>query len=542
MFRARDGFVLMMILTVLTGFLCVIFKIQKVEGLSNVYIHADGSTNPPSGLISSVDNVTYVLNASIGGLVVERDNIVVDGAGYTIQGSGYDSCTWWSGTGVDLDGRENVTVKNLEIWGFLYGVYVRNGSNCAIYCSRVISNFWGIGIVESSNTTICGNNVTANDWGIILFNCSKSNMVFDNYLAENWENIYLHKSSDQILSGNMINNNNNSFCFDIVGSEPRHFVHSVGASNLVNGKPVYYLVNQTDLVLNNTTHPQVGYLALVNCTNTMVDGLSLADTGPLLMLAYTSNSTIRNSVMTNSTARNWYGVLLESSCNNTFARNNITENDEGVYLRNSSFNTFSANNFMNNEAGIVFHSFSANNTLIGNNIANNEAGVGFEMSYNNTLAGNNITGNIRGIFLTCSSNNSIYENNITGSSGCNILLSYSFNNSFYHNNFLDNSKPVFLTGPEPNFWDDGYPSGGNYWSGYSDVDQYSGPYQNETGSDGIWDHPYVINEENQDNYPTVPEYSTSSIFLAIMISSFIAIAVYKKMKDKQRNTGISHNM
>ena len=52
-----------------------------------------------------------------------------------------------------------------------------------------------------------------------------------------------------------------------------------------------------------------------------------------------------------------------------------------------------------------------------------------------------------------------------------------------------------------NIWDDDYPSGGNYWSDYTGVDEYSGPYQNETGSDGIGDTPYVIDENNQDNYP-----------------------------------------
>jgi len=36
---------------------------------------------------------------------------VVDGASYFIQGT-------WSGTGMDLFGRNNVTIKNVEIKGF----------------------------------------------------------------------------------------------------------------------------------------------------------------------------------------------------------------------------------------------------------------------------------------------------------------------------------------------------------------------------------------------------------------------------------------
>jgi hypothetical protein len=58
------------------------------------------------------------------------------------------------------------------------------------------------------------------------------------------------------------------------------------------------------------------------------------------------------------------------------------------------------------------------------------------------------------------------------------------------------------------FWDDGYPSGGNYWSDYNGTDLYNGPYQNELGSDLIGDTPYpirpdIIGGQNQDNYPLV---------------------------------------
>jgi hypothetical protein len=53
----------------------------------------------------------------------------------------------------------------------------------------------------------------------------------------------------------------------------------------------------------------------------------------------------------------------------------------------------------------------------------------------------------------------------------------------------------------PNTWDNGYPSGGNYWSDNGGADSYSASYQNETGSDGIGDAPYVIDSNNTDRYP-----------------------------------------
>ncbi len=90
-----------------------------------------------------------------------------------------------------------------------------------------------------------------------------------------------------------------------------------------------------------------------------------------------------------------------------------------------------------------------------------------------------------------------------------VLSSY---NKLYHNNLINNTQQVFswdqgLPYQSVNTWDDGYPSGGNYWSDYTDVDEKSGPYQDQPGSDGIWDHPYVIDVDNTDNYPLVEPWS-----------------------------------
>lgn len=74
------------------------------------------------------------------------------------------------------------------------------------------------------------------------------------------------------------------------------------------------------------------------------------------------------------------------------------------------------------------------------------------------------------------------------------------NNSIYHNNFINNIYHVSTYGSE-NTWDNGYPSGGNYWSGYNGSDTKSGGHQNQTDSDGIGDTPLVFDSNNKDNYP-----------------------------------------
>jgi len=57
-----------------------------------------------------------------------------------------------------------------------------------------------------------------------------------------------------------------------------------------------------------------------------------------------------------------------------------------------------------------------------------------------------------------------------------------------------------------NSWDDGYPSGGNYWINYTAADQCSGPSQDVcTGPDGIADRPYHF-QNATDKYPQIRAY------------------------------------
>jgi parallel beta-helix repeat protein len=116
---------------------------------------------------------------------------------------------------------------------------------------------------------------------------------------------------------------------------------------------------------------------------------------------------------------------------------------------------------------------------------------------------------VRGIDLSDRNNVTIKNVRIKGF-GNGIRLYSSSNNIIYHNNFIDNTKQVYiLESGYGNLWDAGYPSGGNYWSDYTGIDEYSGSGQNETGSDGIGDTPYVIDENNQDNYPLMNPWTPS---------------------------------
>jgi hypothetical protein len=53
--------VLMLTLTLLVGTLGLSIEVQRVEASGTIYIRADGSIDPPTAPISTVDNVTYTI-------------------------------------------------------------------------------------------------------------------------------------------------------------------------------------------------------------------------------------------------------------------------------------------------------------------------------------------------------------------------------------------------------------------------------------------------------------------------------------------------
>ena len=171
--------------------------------------------------------------------------------------------------------------------------------------------------------------------------------------------------------------------------------------------------------------------------------------------------------------------------------NNVTVS--GFTIRNSS-TSYGA-------SGVEIH--LCKNCVISNNIiTNNQIGGILMVAFNNLITNNIITHNPQGIAVsfTGEGNNTISGNTIASNFYVGISIAYSSNNNIFHNYFLNNTNQTQITAAI-NTWDNGYPSGGNYWSDYTWVDLLSGPYQNETGSDGIGDISYDIGVNNQDNYP-----------------------------------------
>jgi len=521
--RGRVGLVfgVWMVFVFFVAVFGVVLNVPVVWGSGTIYIRADGSIDPPTAPIISADNITYTFTDNISeSIVIERNNIVVDGAGYTVQGAG-------SGTGIDLTYRVNATVKNTRVMNFTDGIRVYFSSGITLSGNTIISNSWhgielyrssnnilfsnnitgngGVGIVGteySSSNNISSNQITKNSGGILLGSDSAGNTISINNVTSNGGvGIYLSYSSDNNLMGNVMNDN--EYNFGIRGYELRYFLHFVDTSNLVNGKPIYYWVNRHEAEVPL----DAGYVALVNSTKITVKNLTLKSNREGMLLAYTKNSLITGNNITNNP---WGGIVLYYSLNNTIVRNNATGNKwAGVYLVGSSNNSISQNNLRYSDSGLHLVDSSGNN-VSDNIITNHGSGIFLDTSAGNTIFLNKIKNNGGGIFSYASWGNTILSNNMENNRVGIDLYYYSSGNKVYHNNFINNAQQA-SSYKSRNTWDDGYPSGGNYWSDYTGVDLYSGSYQNETGSDGIGDAPYVIDASNQDNYPLMPKPRTWTV-------------------------------
>jgi len=243
------------------------------------------------------------------------------------------------------------------------------------------------------------------------------------------------------------------------------FIQDVDTSNTVNGKVIYYFVNQTDVLVDSSSFPDAASLGFVNSKNITVKDLETVNSGVGVHFAYTTNSSIENLIISNS----MYGIHLTNCSGIRIYNNTMLNNRNGVWSSNSSDIALVSNTITSGRYDGIILTHSNRHTIVGNVISNRELypGIYLRVSDNCIIIGNTVTDSAFGIKLESSSNNTVY-----------------------HNNFVNNTVSSQIFSGWANTWDDG--AEGNYWSDYVGVD---------ADQDGVGDVPYVIDEGNKDYYP-----------------------------------------
>jgi hypothetical protein len=217
--------------------------------------------------------------------------------------------------------------------------------------------------------------------------------------------------------------------------------------------------NEIDIVVNKTLN-----ILGENAETTIIDGGYVANN---IFHVIANNVTIENFTLKNTKLEDSYEYPAIELYNVT----NVLINK--VYILNASI-------------GINIQ--SANYTKITYSLIKDCKYLGLRFRYvscNNTVIGNT------------------FENNSMAMLIADLESKF---NLIYHNNFINNTNDVNSFG-FLNYFDNGYPSGGNYWSRHTAPDIKYGPDQNETGSDGILDEAY----NSTDNYPLAHPFTTWKI-------------------------------
>jgi len=209
-----------------------------------------------------------------------------------------------------------------------------------------------------------GSNKTVIDGGkkMVVVEVYADNVEIRGFTVRNGTyGIFLWYCSGALLRNNVMTNN--TWNFGVWGDSLHHYFHDVDSSNLVDGKSIYYWLNQH----GKRVPKDAGYVALINCTNITMEDAILTSNEQGVLLVNTNYSLIENVTIlgndrgidlhtsNNNTVRmnnlisiNWHAIYCISSQSNTFTGNTIREGDYGILTQNSYENTIFHNNFINN--------------------------------------------------------------------------------------------------------------------------------------------------------------------------------------------------
>jgi parallel beta-helix repeat protein len=227
------------------------------------------------GTVDGTDKITrngdvYIFTADVSGsLTVNRDNVIIEGGGYTLQGSGLENSK-----GVYLEYRTKVTVQNLVVKDFDYGICVFSSTNCTVKSNTVTANLsggapwaqYGVLLLYVSNSLVVGNTVTNTHCGISFQN-SNNNAVSGNIVTSNGRGVELILSQNNLVSRNYAANNDNGI---VIENQNNHILDNVATNN--NDAGIYlYTATLNEVTGNNITNNVRG-MHLVSCTDNTING------------------------------------------------------------------------------------------------------------------------------------------------------------------------------------------------------------------------------------------------------------------------------
>ncbi|MFO7619377.1 MAG: LamG-like jellyroll fold domain-containing protein, partial [Thermoplasmata archaeon] len=301
----------------------------------------------------------------------------------------------------------------------------------------------------------------------------------------------------ETLNGHTILCDNGTFVENVIVNKSVAIVGQGPAGTRVDGGDAgnVFDIQADNVTIRNLeiTNASYGIFDDTGFDHCIVENCSVNDCA-LMGINFNSNANF-NSVMNCTIFNNQWGVRIQSSSWNNCSWNTMHTNGGNFVISFGTYNDFMHNHIYGNTYPMRLEQSCIGNRIWHNNIHDHASGLGhiglWDSSQSNLFYYNDFTNNNKGIEFddTCNSN-TVWKNNFTGS-GIGVDCINSANNLIYHNNFATNTVHGQEIGGA-NAWDNGYPSGGNYWSGWTSPDNFGGALQNLPGADGVVDSAYDV--------------------------------------------------
>ena len=272
-------------------------------------------------------NNNILFNTQSGVYITNSPNcIIIDCEAYNITMEALSS----GGSGFYLENSPNCIIENCNSYNCSdYGIYLSYSSECNITNCNFYNNTWNPNAQFPSWYHSVGIRITGST-DCNVMNCS---------IYNNDNGIYFEEGVSKCILRDNIFYNNVEGSFDITAWIPDDFYLDIDTSNTIDGKPIVYLVGESNLYFDETD--DIGYLGLVSCSNISVMNIDISG----ILLVDTSISTL-SSVHSHDCKK---GIYCYYSPNCNIMNSEGYNNRFGIY--GSSENLINCK-FYNNEYGI----------------------------------------------------------------------------------------------------------------------------------------------------------------------------------------------